>query len=156
MNEDIDLWKAKISQKINARTVDWTDDEKFKLDLAYLKHVTDLVAKNHKTQADLDEFDEKLDQLITWIPIRGDDGLLTYGLYSKELADFKSYVGSKYQLVPARHYSQLFLPIGIALGVSFGLLFKNLGLGLAIGVAIGVALGAGMKRKAEKEGRIID
>lgn len=156
MNNTIDLWKARITEKINARTVDWTDAEKFKLDLPYLKHVTNLVADKHQTQTELDEFGEKLDQLITWIPIRGEDGMLAYGLYSKELAEFKSFVGRKYQLVPARHYGQLFLPIGIALGVSFGLLFKNLGLGLALGVAIGVALGASMKRKAEKDGRIIE
>ncbi|RZM28563.1 MAG: hypothetical protein EOO88_08440 [Pedobacter sp.] len=156
MSETTDRWKAEIQHKINERTVGWTDEEKAKLDPVYLKQVIDLVASKERTAAEMQEFNDKLDQLITWIPIRSDDEQLAYGLYSKELSEFKSFAGSKYQVVPKRHYEQLFLPIGIALGVSFGLLFKNLALGLSLGIAIGVALGARMKRKAKKQGRVID
>ena len=156
MNEVTKQWKAEVIEKINLRTADWSDEEKLKLDLPYIKQVTDLVATKHATRTELDDFNEKLDRLITWIPIRSEDGQLFYGLYSKELSDFKSEVGKRYQLVSETHYRELFLPIGIALGISFGLLFKNLALGLALGVAIGFTLGTLMKYRAEKSGRIIE
>lgn len=148
-------WIETQIQKLDYKTMGYTEKEKSKIGYSYIKSALYIVPQKINDDSDLQEFKTKTEYLIDSLPIKKEGSKIEYGTYSSVLSGFKNEIKKKYNIVSKGTCINQGV-LGMPVGLLFGLLFGNIVFGLLTGLTIGLIIGSLLENKAKKENRILN
>jgi len=165
MSEFSKEWTTEKLEKLRAISVNYSIQEKAKIELQYLNN---LLVRLPELEVDKNDIlIKELDAIIECLPLEFDE--LIYGSYLSKFNDIVYLVKKRFNLIPQKYHRKEINTFSFAsiIGLIFTglvvyfslLLFKKpifvLAIGIPLGVIVSKLVGIYLDRKAGKENRVI-